>query len=254
MKKIVIGLPAYNEEQALPKLFERIELLKQQLGEALQVVVVNDGSIDGTHRILEEQNKKNQYVSYIDHEKNKGLGEAVKTLFNYTANNYDYDDILVTLDADNTHDPKIIKDMCDLLERENLDLVIASRFVKGGKEIGVSALRKIFSRGAKLYFKLFFPIYNVNDYSSGFRAYKIGYLKKVLLIYNNNLITTNGFDCMAEILAKFGRIGVNAGEYPLVLEYNLKDGKSKMKIAKTIMGYLRLFINVKKPVYNDLSL
>ena len=46
-----------------------------------------------------------------------------------------------------------------------------------------------------------FNIKNINDYSSGFRVYKVGYLRHSMELYNNNLITTNGFDCMAEILA-----------------------------------------------------
>ena len=52
---------------------------------------------------------------------------------------------------------------------------------------------------------------------------------------------------MAEILARFSKIGVRAGEYPLVLEYNLKEGRSKMKVLRTIKGYFSLVRRVKKP-------
>ncbi|MDD2481943.1 MAG: hypothetical protein PHF82_07435, partial [Lutispora sp.] len=60
--------------------------------------------------------------------------------------------------------------------------------------------------------------------------------------------TSKGFECMAEILARFSKIGVEAGEYPLILEYNLKEGKSKMKVLRTIKGYFSLVHRVKKPI------
>jgi len=59
------------------------------------------------------------------------------------------------------------------------------------------------------------------------------------------LVTTNGFDCMAEIAARFSRIGIRAGEVPLILNYGLKDGESKMNVARTIRGYFSLLGKVR---------
>ena len=105
------------------------------------------------------------------------------TLFCHVGQNYGQGDILITLDADNTHNPNIIPNMVDKLVKEKLDVVIASRFAEGGKEIGLSIERKIYSRGAAAFLKLFFPIENVHDYSCGFRAYDIGYLDKAIKAY-----------------------------------------------------------------------
>ena len=247
---VIVGLPAYNEEAALPRLFGRLQELRQKLGGELKVVAVNDGSEDETGRILEDMAKTCPYLVYLKHEKNKGLGNAVKTLLEYVCNNsFADEDIFVLMDADNTHNPDIIPSMTKKLKEENHDLVIASRFAKGGKEIGVSLARKLISRGAMVFFKIFFPIKNINDYSCGFRAYNIGYLKEAAKIYGGNLVTANGFECMAEILVKLRKIGVKAAECPLVLEYNLKKGKSKIKIFKTVWGYLKL-LGLKTPGKN----
>jgi dolichol-phosphate mannosyltransferase len=245
--KIIIGLPAYNEQVALPKIFEKIQMLREKMGDVIHMVVVNDGSKDGTERILKELSRQHSFISYINHASNQGLGQAMNTLFNHVIEHHQDSDILFTFDADNTHNPNLIPEMARKLKVENLDLVIASRFTSGGKEIGLSVLRKLFSRGAKLFFKLFFPIHNVHDYSSGYRGYSIQYLKKAIQIYNGKLITSNGFECMAEIAARFSKIGVNASEYPLVLEYNLKEGKSKMRVLRTILGYFALIYKVKNP-------
>lgn len=248
--KILIGLPAYNEQLSLPKLFDKLLPLTNIYQNRLDIIIINDGSTDKTENILAQYNSMYPCIIYINHAVNKGLGQAMNTLLTYAIGNLNDDDVLVTLDADNTHNPNIIPEMVSRLKKENLDLMIASRFVKGGHELGLSLLRKMYSRGARIFFKLFFPIKNVTDYSCGFRVYNIGYLKRAMSIYNNKIITTNGFDCMAEILAKFSKIGIIAAEYPLILEYNLKEGKSKMRIGKTIMGYFNLLKRVKLPEGN----
>ncbi|MBV6713006.1 glycosyltransferase family 2 protein [Paenibacillus chitinolyticus] len=245
---IIVGLPAYNEQDALPKLLPKLEQLSVQFGEAFRVVVVNDGSSDGTAGVLKEACRTYAWLQVIDHERNRGLGEAMNTLVRFVTSEYQPSDVLVTLDADNTHNPNLIPALVAKLKENKLDLVVASRFARGGQELGLSFLRRLYSRGAMVFFKLFFPIEGVHDYSSGFRAYRIGYLNQAMNLYKERLITTSGFDCMAEMMARFSKIGIKAGEYPLVLEYHLKVGRSKMNVKRTIAGYFRLLMKVKPPV------
>lgn len=246
--KVIIGLPAYNEGAVLPQLLASIEPLEKLWGSQLEVIVVDDGSTDNTAEVLAEYVQGCCYLKYITHRENQGLGGAVRTLFEHVCNQFQEEDILVTLDADNTHRPELIPSMVAKLQQEKLDLVIASRFTTGGKEIGLPWYRKVCSRGAGLFFKMFFPINNVRDYSSGFRAYRLGYLQRAMTLYNGAIVTANGFECMAEILAKFSKIGLRAGECPLQLHYELKQGRSKMNITRTIMGYFHLLKVVKKPL------
>lgn len=244
-RNVIIGLPAYNEGSVLPILLMKLESLRSKLDDPMHILVINDGSTDDTLDILKEYGACCVDLKSITHPTNRGLGEAMNTMFRYVVNHYDKEDLLITLDADNTHSPAIIPDLVKKLVHEQLDMVIASRFTAGGKELGLAMHRKLFSRGAKLFFKLFFPIDNVNDYSCGFRCYRVGFLSKAMSSYDGPFITSAGFECMAEIMARFSKMGVKAGEYPLILEYHLKESKSKMKIWKTIIGYFMLLKKVK---------
>ena len=246
-QKYLIGLPAYNEEKNIDRLLEKIHSLKPAFGDSLHVIVVNDGSTDITEAILKNYADRYGYINYINHPRNLGLGNAMNTILAYAVKNFDAQDILITFDADNTHNPDIIPSMVEMLNQKKLDIVIASRFTKDSKEVGLSKIRKIYSRGAMMFCRLVFHIKNVKDYSCGYRAYSIGFLKKLAADYQGEVISSKGFECMVEILAKAGKIGVKAGEYPFVLEYNLKKGQSKMNAKKTIIGYMRLAFKVRKP-------
>lgn len=245
--QIVVGLPAYNEEASLARLLERIIAVKKKYRGQLDILVVNDGSSDRTPEILRQFKEQYAFVDYIDHPVNMGLGRAINTVLHAVVSRYPGDAVLITMDADNTHNPEIIPAMAAKLRHDNLDIVIASRFAKGGQEIGLSAIRKVYSRGARLFCKTLFPIANVRDYSCGFRAYRIAYLHDVMAAYQGGLVSSSGFECMVEILARCGKYGVHAAEYPLVLEYNLKEGASKMRVARTIRGYVALARKVKPP-------
>ena len=242
--KVLIALPAYNEELGIALVLEDIISLREVSKYSIEVLVVNDGSTDETANIVHSLSSGREFISLINHDNNRGLGEAVKTILHYSMEKLEDEDMLVTLDADNTHTPLLIETMIDSMIENHLDLVVASRFIEGGKEIGLSNIRKLYSRGAMYYFKLFFPIENLNDYSSGYRAYNMKTLREA---YNkwNGLVTTNGFECMAEIAAKFSRMSIRAGEIPLVLRYDYKKGKSKMKVAKTVKGYFSLLSKVR---------
>jgi dolichol-phosphate mannosyltransferase len=242
--KVLIGLPAYNEEAGLATVLQGINRYRGQSRYEIETLIVNDGSTDHTGRIAADFAERYGFLKVIDHEKNKGLGEAIKTILRYAVANLADDDILVTMDADNTHSPLLIESMIGSLVCHDLDLVVASRFTRGGCELGLKFLRKLYSRGAMCFFKLFFRIRNMNDYSSGFRAYRVGIIRQAQSRWNE-LVTTSGFDCMAEIAARFSRMNIKAGEVPLILNYGLKEGASKMKVGRTVKGYFSLLAKVR---------
>lgn len=249
--KIIVGLPAYNEAKNIHRLLNNIHAIKKQLMEYLEIIVINDGSSDKTEEILKNHCNNFDYMDYINHSTNLGLGCAISTLLEYVLKNCSDEDILITMDADNTHSPEIIPSMVDMLQKKNLDVVIASRFISGGKEIGLPFIRKIYSRGAMLFCKLVFHISNIRDYSCGYRAYRVGYLRRLHHYYGGHIVRSRDFECMVEILAKAGELGVRAGEYPLILQYNKKQGASKMDVSKTIIGYFRLAYSVRRSKLNN---
>ena len=117
------------------------------------------------------------------------------------------------------------------------DVVIASRYADGGKEVGLSHARHIFSGGASFLLRLFFPIPGARDYTCGYRAYRVELLQRAFRVYGPELIEERGFTCMAELLIKLGKLGARLGEVPLILRYDLKSGPSKMKVMATIARY-----------------
>jgi dolichol-phosphate mannosyltransferase len=230
---LFIVLPAYNEEQGIGPLLGKI----QQTMAAFQykVLVVDDGSTDGTATAVSSYSEGIP-LELLVHGVNKGLGKAITTGLRRAVELASDDDMVVTMDADNTHDPALIGDMVQGTH-EGLDLVIASRYAPGGGEVGLSWMRRVFSRGASLLLRLFFPMEGVRDYTCGYRAYRGAILQQAFATYQERFIEESGFTCMAEILIKLRRLSARAGEVPLILRYDLKSGATKMKIARTIGRY-----------------
>jgi dolichol-phosphate mannosyltransferase len=151
-------------------------------------------------------------------------------------------DIIVTMDADNSHTPGLILRMVRAID-EGCDVVIASRFVSGAQVHGVSLFRRILSRGASLLFQAVLPISGVRDYTCGYRAYRADILRQAFAEYRHAFIEQEGFQCMIDILLKLSLLDLVFGEVPMILRYDLKESSSKMKITSTIQGSLRLLIN-----------
>jgi dolichol-phosphate mannosyltransferase len=235
---LYILLPAFNEERDIRPLLERICGAMQQLNVPnYKVFVVNDGSTDGTVReVLAMQ--ATMPVELLNHDMNKGLGQAMLTGLRHAAALINPDDVLVSMDADNTHEPLLISAMLGKIC--SADVVIASRYEKGGEEIGLSKIRSILSRGASGLLMAFFPIPGAKDYTCGYRAYSGEILKRADQFYGDHLVEERGFTCMAEILIKMRTVGARVAEVPLVLRYDLKSGISKMKVVRTILRYFVL--------------
>ncbi len=233
---IYIILPAYNEGTGLAELLAKIKGIKDEY----QVVLVNDGSNDQTAEIARIF-AKDLPLKIITHEKNRGLGQALKSGVEYVLPRLGNTDVLVTLDADNTHPPELIPQMAEKIRQGN-QIVIASRFYQGGKVIGLNLLRRFLSRGACSLFNLLFPYQGIRDYTSGYRAYSGNLITQAHNFYGENFITEKGFTVMAEILIKLKKLRPAVIEIPLLLRYDLKKSKSKIKIISTVMRYFVLFI------------
>lgn len=241
--KLYVLLPSYNEEEALPFLLNSLYKLVKDRYDEYEVVVINDGSVDNTEgAALQWKDKMN--IKIINHDKNKGLGEAVNTGLSYVNGVCNDDDSVVLMDADNTHNPELIPVMIDKSEKGS-DVVIASRYEEGGSEIGLSFFRKLCSLCASLLLSFFYSIPGVKDYTCGYRLYRGRAVKKAFEVFGHNFIEEKGFTCMAEIIIKLHFIGCDIGEVPLMLRYDLKRGRSKMKVLQTIKRYFVLIHNSK---------
>lgn len=233
MNRVAVVLPAYNEAlDLLPTLENVTDALVSRNDISASIIVVDDGSSDDTAAIAERFTGACP-VTVLRHSMNKGLGAALQTGFTHAVLEAD---IIVTMDADCSHDARLIHDMIREINADH-DVVIASRFVAGGDMIGVSAPRKMLSAGARMIMSSLFPHQNVRDYSSGFRAYRASILKALMTYHGAEFITEKGFACQIELLLKLREFDVQLTEVPLVLRYDQKAGESKMKIGRTISRY-----------------
>ena len=236
---IYIGLPAYNEEIALPRLLARIQQWAAASGQTPTIVLYNDGSTDSTPAIGREWQQRKELV-LLTCDQNKGLGVGLKTLIDYATDTANANDVLVIMDCDDTHDPSQISEMLRHLDN-GADVVIASRFATGATIRGVPLLRRFTALGAAALFKLVHPIRNVWDYTCGYRAYKIQALRRAKT-QHPTLISETGFSCMVELLLKLHSAGVRFAEIPLRLRYDLKPTASKMPVASNSTRLLKLLI------------
>lgn len=228
---VTVVLPAYNEEEGIVPLLGEIERLLKDRFSGVTVVVVDDGSTDGTVAKVRAFAGKN--VRLLEHGTNRGLSEAIKTGLLEALRISSDKDVIVTMDADNTHCPGLIFRMGILIDEGN-DVVIGSRYVSGARVLGLTADRKLLSLGASLLLRALFPIKNVRDYTSGYRAYRASVLREASRRWGDDFISESGFACMVDILLKLRRMPIVMNEVPLILRYDQKVGASKMHVGRTI--------------------
>ena len=237
---VTVVLPAYNEEDAILSLIEAIQsTAKKHFSEPVRIIVVDDGSTDGT--VVKLSSFEEDCLTLVQHKFNKGLGEAIKSGLIAALNMSNENDTIVTMDADNTHSPGLMTRMVLLVEEGN-DVVIASRYRTGSRVIGVSPARQIFSLAMSIMFRILFHIPGVSDYSSGYRAYRVSVVKEAFQIWGDEFINQTGFSCMVNILLKLRKMEVVFSEVPLILRYDKKASDSKMDVKKTILLTLKLAI------------
>jgi dolichol-phosphate mannosyltransferase len=236
--KIYFALPAFNEEKDLANLLAAFERQMEISRYAFCIVIVDDGSTDGTLRLIREWSLKTP-IEVVQHPTNCGLGETIRDALRVAASLADAGDIIVTMDADNTHSPTLIPTMVEAI-RNGADVVIASRYRRGSKVVGLGFFRQLMSYGARFLFQIVFPIQGVRDYTCGFRAYRVSLLQNAFARYGKTFVQERGFAAMAEILLKLRPLNPTFDEVPMILRYDLKSGDSKMRIGATVMKTLRM--------------
>jgi len=237
--KCFIVLPCYNEEKSIELLIPAIdETLSKRV--SYQVIAVNDGSNDHTGETLQKLSGRYP-IKVFGHATNRGLAAAIRTGLTEAIRETSDDDLIVTMDADNTHDPKGILRLAR--EAKKADIVISSRYVKGGRQLNVPVYRVVLSIGLNLLIRILAGI-PVKDATSGYRCYRASALKKTLKVFGNRLIESRGFEALFEILVKAYWCNKRLVEVPNTLDYGKKVGKSKMKIMSTMLSYVGLLVKI----------
>ncbi|MFN8301858.1 MAG: glycosyltransferase [Saprospiraceae bacterium] len=236
-------LPAFNEAENIGKLLSRTALAFRDAGLPPPiVVVVDDGSSDDTAATVQSFNELPD-VRLFSHRVNQGLGPTLRDGLREAAAAARAGDVIVTMDADDTHHPGLIPPMLQKI-REGFDVVIASRYRSDSRIVGLSTSRRLLSIVAAWIFRILHPIKGVRDYTCGFRAYRAELIETAFASYGEKFVDKQGFQCMVDVLLKLRRLSPRPlmVEVPFVLRYDRKGGASKMKILKTIVQTLRVAI------------
>jgi dolichol-phosphate mannosyltransferase len=234
-----VVLPAYNEAAGLPLLLGRLADLART--EKLTVWVVDDGSADATADIA-TAGMPGLDVRLVRHEVNLGLGRAVQSGLRAVLEAAALeDDIVVVMDADDTHDPALIPRLRAEIAA-GADVAICSRFVGGGDDTTAPFGRRMLSRGAAVLFGRTLAVGPVRDFTSGFRAYRAGLLDRAVRHWGERLVEEQGFACMVELLLKLRHCAPVITEIPLTLRYDRKQSPSKLRLARTVRQYLALLV------------
>jgi len=230
-RTVYIVLPAYDEEENMPRLLDSVRDAMEDSGARYQVIVVDDGSRDRTTAVAETFARE-MPLELIRHPVNQGLGATIRDGLMAAIRRADDRDIIVTMDADDTHTPGLILRMVRMIS-EGYDVVIASRYQPESRVYGVPLLRRAMSGGASVLMRLVFPIRGVKDYTCGYRAYRASALRAALSRYGDEFVNQEGFQCMVDILLKLRTLDLVFGEVPLLLRYDYKAGESKMNVWRT---------------------
>jgi len=195
--KIVIGIPAYNEEENIAKIIVKIKQISSE------IIVCNDGSTDLTSEIAGKLG-----VIVINHTENQGYGAAIKSIF-LKAKEIEAD-ILVTFDADGQHRIEDISKVLNPIKEGKADIVIGSRFldeessdIPDYRKLGIKIITKITNSSIKE---------KITDSQSGFRSYN----KKVL---SQIIPSEMGMGVSTEILIKASNKGFKITEVPIKILY-----------------------------------
>lgn len=243
-EKIVI-IPTYNEKENIANILKAIFDLNQQF----HVLVIDDGSPDGTAQIVKDLFSTYPGQLFLEERKGKlGLGTAYIHGFKWCmAHGYEY---IFEMDADFSHNPADLDRLYKACKEEGGDVSVGSRYVPGGKIENWPIDRHIYSRGGALYTKIitWMP---VNDPTAGFVCYK----RKVLESINLEKIRFVGYAFQIEMKFAAWKLGFKIKEVPIVF-VDRRVGVSKMNkgiLKEGILGVLEiqwqsLFKNYRKTV------
>ncbi len=244
MEKLVV-IPTYNEKENISNILHSIF----GLNEAFHILVVDDGSPDGTAQIVKEVQSKFSGQLFIEERKGKmGLGTAYIHGFKWAiARNYQF---IFEMDADFSHNPNDLLRLYNACKNEGADLAIGSRYVKNGGVVNWPKNRIALSKGASLYTRMITWI-PVKDPTAGFVCYK----KEVLEMINLDQIRFVGYAFQIEMKFAAWKLGFRIKEVPIIFQDRTK-GVSKMNksiVKEGILGVLKLrwnslFKNYRKRV------
>jgi dolichol-phosphate mannosyltransferase len=223
----------YNEADNVAPLLERLDHVRHASEFDLEAIAVDDGSRDGTFARLAGLAGTYPFLRVARHTANRGMASALRTgIAEALAEREPVVDVLAFMDADLTHAPEDLPRLIAPIAADKADFVLGSRYVRGGRMLGVPWARRAISIGGNAAVRTLLRV-RVGDLTSGFRAARAEVFRTIGL-------EENGFGIQLEGTVKTYRAGFRVGEIPITLGVR-KNGYSKMAYSRSFwLGYGRL--------------
>ena len=211
--RALVCVPTYNEAENVVPIVEAI-----LAAAPVEVLVVDDGSPDGTGQLADAIAAREPRVHVLHREKKEGLGRAYLAAFAWAlARPYD---LVLEMDADFSHHPRYLAPM--LARAREADLVLGSRYVEGGGTVNWGLGRRILSKGGSLYARTILGV-PYRDLTGGFKCFR----REVLEGVDLPTVQCTGYAFQIELTYRAHRRGFRVAEVPIVFE-DRRVGKSKM--------------------------
>jgi dolichol-phosphate mannosyltransferase len=212
--RVLVSLATYNEAGNVAALIAEIHKFLPRA----DVLVIDDNSPDMTWKIAEDLGAADPRVKLLKRPGKLGLGTATLAAMRYAMdNNYDF---LQNMDADFSHPPRYLPGI--LAGMSKYDVMIGSRYVRGGGTENWPLARKVMSQSVNMMVRFLFRM-PVKDASGAYRCYRVSKLREVRL----DRVRSRGYSFQQEVLFRCHKAGCKLGEYPILFE-NRRAGASKV--------------------------
>ena len=212
--KSVVIIPTYNESDNVENMMKALNGLYPELN----ILIVDDGSPDGTAKLVKNYQATNPNVHMIERQGKLGLGTAYITGFKWALERgFDF---VFEMDCDFSHDPKEVESL--LAAAQDCDLAIGSRYIGGIRILNWPMKRLLLSYFASIYTQIITGM-KIQDATGGFKCFKSSTLRQIDL----NRIFSNGYSFQIELNYKTWKKGLKLQEVPITFSER-REGQSKM--------------------------
>jgi dolichol-phosphate mannosyltransferase len=226
----------------MERLLQGCSEIQAELGSGYDIhfILVDDGSTDGTASEARRTAGSLQ-LEVLRLEANAGPGRAFATAFGHLAPLLRPSDWVVTIEGDNTSRLELVQQMLTRAA-EGFDVVLASPYLYGGGISNTTAYRVFLSHMANMLVKEGLGLHGIVTMSSFFRLYRGSAFLRLQEVFGPGIVERAGFESMIEMLLKITYLHMTVSEVAMQLDTSRRAGKSKMKVARTAVGYLTLWL------------
>jgi dolichol-phosphate mannosyltransferase len=233
MSRVVVVIPTYNEAETIVNVIRDVLESMRMVGIDCHVLVIDDNSPDGTADVVARLAEMTGMVSVMVRPRRMGLGSAYIDGFKHVLEKMKDADVVVEMDADGSHDPRLLPQLVNPVLKGEFDVVVGSRYVGWGKWAGEAKGREIISRGANLLARMCTGV-KIKDLTSGYRAISTRILRLVIDVLEE---ASRGYTFQVESLAEYAYAGARIGEVPIIF-LPRRRGKSKLGASEILCFFL----------------